>query len=650
MSRVILYINNEMVDLPPDVVIASTFQIGDITDIRSRKVSYTKEFKLPLTPTNRRVFQFADDEKSGTNIPYTTLPARLIQNGLEIIPTGTAVIEKCEGAFNIVIFSGPFDFFEAIKNRLISEVDFGEGLITWNAATKASCRKISGNASALLNPFVNYGQVDETALAFNMTYTGVAGGVQLPSVVYHKLIDKIISGAGYTKSGDVFNNADYQTIIIPFSRDSFSFGGSFVKNREFSARKTSSQTVTAASADVTYDVVDKQDGYGMFSKTTGIYDVNVGTVTHSDGREFNFGLFAEITFTVTSGTYRFRLVEAGNPGFPAIVSANYTAGTYTIALGYNDEDHAASLIPGASANYRIECNVVVAGSCAVTAAKFYNKVYGYNYLVTTPQFRVEEILPDISQTDLIRDFAIRFGVMFYEQNKILYAKYIKDIINDKTTARDWTAKRDVRKPDTLLYALDNYAQKNNFTYASTDDSYQEGQGDGFFSIANENIDEENPFHDSIFNGSATLKVVNTAPAEIMAAYIPIWDTLPTDWQTAFDTQPGLRILATRSKYSSEPTVNYNGVAESDYLIAYFMDANTPFQMDWQYAINQNYKQLVDSLDKAKVIKRFYRLTDLDIAILDLVKLVFDNGSYYMINKVENYVPGKSTGVQLFKVI
>jgi hypothetical protein len=40
--------------------------------------------------------------------------------------------------------------------------------------------------------------------------------------------------------------------------------------------------------------------------------------------------------------------------------------------------------------------------------------------------------------------------------------------------------------------------------------------------------------------------------------------------------------------------------------------------------------------------------ELDVATLDMLRMVFDNGSYFLINKIENYVPGQSVKVELFK--
>ena len=43
------------------------------------------------------------------------------------------------------------------------------------------------------------------------------------------------------------------------------------------------------------------------------------------------------------------------------------------------------------------------------------------------------------------------------------------------------------------------------------------------------------------------------------------------------------------------------------------------------------------------------LTDLDINNFDNLKLIHDDGAYFIVNQIYNYVPGKSTKVDLFKI-
>jgi hypothetical protein len=641
MTNTVIYINEEMVDVFANTVIAYTLQLGDIGDIRTRGVSYTNQFKLPITRTNKRILGFSQSEYSDSTIPYTRLRVKVIQNGIEIISNGVLIIDKVDELFHVAILDSTFDFFSAINGKYISELDFGEGLITWNDSKIDSCRKISGNTSALLCPVIQYGQFDLTGASFSMD-----DNAQLPSVRYSKIIEAIITNAGYSYSGDIFSNGKYLNMIVPYSRSRWGYGAGFKKNREFFAVNNTPIIVTNTNTTVTFDTIIQRDEFGMFDGGTGTYDTSVSP----EFRPFNFGIFGKVVVTITSGTYNLFL-STSNVDLPSIGSEDYSIGTHEISVGYSEEDTESSLIPDPSAFYKLVIQPVVAGSCTVTFAELYNRVYDGEYS-TTPVFNVEDVLPDITQEDFLKDFAIRFGLLFNEKNNVVYCTHIKDIINNKSNAVDWTYKRDVSYQDELRFDYRNYSQKNVFKYPSNDDMYKEGTSDGFFYVSNENIEEENDFYESIFYGTGTTTMTNATLEEISCAHIPVFDTPPTnDFTTLiFDNEPGDRLLLVREANATDPAVTINANSRTDYMVGYFNSSYGLNQMNFSTFIRDNYTELQSSLDKAKVITRYYRLSEMDIHNLDLTKLIFDNGAYYMISKIDNYKPGVSTKIELFKVL
>lgn len=112
---------------------------------------------------------------------------------------------------------------------------------------------------------------------------------------------------------------------------------------------------------------------------------------------------------------------------------------------------------------------------------------------------------------------------------------------------------------------------------------------------------------------------------------------------------GLNVAYVRDKLMNEDDVVYYQDAKSDYLVAFYDDVYNNLSCNWQHLINTNYTAFAMSLQRLKKISRYYLLTAVDIASLDLFKLVYDSGSYYMINSIENYIPGRTTKVELFKV-
>src|SRR5690606_1325477 len=95
---------------------------------------------------------------------------------------------------------------------------------------------------------------------------------------------------------------------------------------------------------------------------------------------------------------------------------------------------------------------------------------------------------------------------------------------------------------------------------------------------------------------------------------------------------------------------YNGVTSTDHLVAVFDDPISDRRIDWQYLIDNYYREFVLCLNEVKIVKRQYMLSPQDIASIDFFRLVYDDGEYFKIESVDNYVPGKPTKVTLFKVI
>src|ERR1700752_3727063 len=112
MNQIQLYLNNQLVDLSDDSPIALTFQINNLAEVQNQQGNTSNQFKLPLTQRNRRILGFPDNVIFTTNLPYQKYQAKLVQDGLEIVPYGIAELNGMDQDMaNITILSGNVDFF-----------------------------------------------------------------------------------------------------------------------------------------------------------------------------------------------------------------------------------------------------------------------------------------------------------------------------------------------------------------------------------------------------------------------------------------------------------------------------------------------------------------------------------------------------------
>ncbi|MFD2145481.1 hypothetical protein [Mucilaginibacter antarcticus] len=129
MNNIQLYINDQLVDLSDDAPIALTFQINNLAEVRNQQGNTSNQFKLPLTQNNRRILGFPDDVAFCTQAPYSKYPAKLVQDGLEVIPYGVAELNSVDNSSaNITILSGNVDFFDAIEGSLY---EMGDSKSVW---------------------------------------------------------------------------------------------------------------------------------------------------------------------------------------------------------------------------------------------------------------------------------------------------------------------------------------------------------------------------------------------------------------------------------------------------------------------------------------------------------------------------------------
>jgi len=190
-----VYINNAWIQVD-DVKIKR--QISDIGQFVT-KCNISEQFAIPKTKENRQTFEWLDDIKSNSTLPYIELDSKLKIDGNVVISSGKALIEKSGNNFEIIIRDGNIDFFRAIEGKTLTDLDLSDYDFTWDLDY------FKDNRDADDKPiFLNY--------SFGLGILDVAH--MLPFIPISLIVDKIISEAGYTKSGDFFSDNLYTQLLI----------------------------------------------------------------------------------------------------------------------------------------------------------------------------------------------------------------------------------------------------------------------------------------------------------------------------------------------------------------------------------------------------------------------------------------------------
>src|SRR6201996_3240265 len=219
MDQLQLYINDQLVDLSDDSPIALTFQINNLADVKNQQGNTSNQFKLPLTQRNRRILGFPDDVAFSSNLPYQQYQAKLIQDGLEIIPYGIGELNGIDqDTANITILSGNVDFFDAIDGKLYDMGDsttitsnYGQTLL-WkqydHAWTVNNVADSQTKTEGWIWPIVDYGAISPTSFTqkINVRY-------QRPGFFIKTAIDLLLQSARYKGAGSLLLDPLYPLMI-----------------------------------------------------------------------------------------------------------------------------------------------------------------------------------------------------------------------------------------------------------------------------------------------------------------------------------------------------------------------------------------------------------------------------------------------------
>jgi hypothetical protein len=637
-----IYINDQLVDVSPGTVMAKTIQAFDLfSPPGTVRANYTNQFALPMTSNNQRIFQFVDNVKSKTNYPYIQLPARVIQNGVEIIGSGIAIIQTTDTAYNINIYDGNYEFFNRIINLKLWDIDLSPLDQNWQVADIDNARNTTSGVVAAL---INFGQL----IASGTNIDAVTNGFRfMPSVYYQSIVDRLFKGFGYTYSGNIFSNPKYLKLIVP-CRNTYS--DPFCSAKEFCASAPGTDVfVSPVNPKVTFNQVS-------LNGSDNFYDgVNTYTVVNPHGSNpyFICNFQALINFTVTgTGHVNFTLWQNGvaqvvSPSFP--VGANQTCTLQVSGISMNEGGSTALRVKNGDTFFITASTVGGAPTVAINSGTFLNHLpqVGDSNSTNVPFadfngcfLEMKDLLPDMLITDFLQDFALRFGLLFTERKGQIIARNVDELINDTGNAVDWTLKRDKSVTPQNSFQFANFAQLNWFKNSNQADStLDENFASSNFPVPNSNLDPEN-IYTSPFNGSTTLATLGQYMAQAI-----IWDQVNLKYIADIDA----RLLLVRDALASDPQVQFNTTMRSDYKVAYFLDGKQPYQMNWQEFQSNAYTQFLIRMQNAKMVTRGYNLSDLDIINFNPLQLIYDDGAYFIVNQIQNYLPGKTTTVQLFKI-
>lgn len=263
-------------DVAETVSVPITFNIGDIRDLTSRKGTFSKTIVLDGTKNNNELLGHYYDVniQAGTFNINTLTKCQLIQNGVPILDEALLQLVSVnkvqsnnsyedEVSYTVLIKDSRAEFFTAITNANLTDLDFSDLNHTWDA-------------TAIVGSFVNtMADGYKYVMPFNNTNSYSANEFK-PAIYAKTYFDRIFAVAGFTYTWTELTAAHFDKLLIPYNGDT-----NDQDYNDYRVEATNTWTTTNVQAtgyNVTFsEAVDS--GWSEVIDTQGIFDPTTGKYT-----------------------------------------------------------------------------------------------------------------------------------------------------------------------------------------------------------------------------------------------------------------------------------------------------------------------------------------------------------------------------------
>jgi hypothetical protein len=652
MSDLIIYINDEALDLSESQVIAITKQAAKVGDFSKVLADGTNQIAVPMTAKNKAILDNSQLVQTESSIPYSRLTAKMVQEGIETIAEGFAIIETVEDKkFNIQIVGGNASFFNLIKDKNLRDlklVDFGQYWTNQNVIDSQT------STSGFIYALFEQSQQDQDTGEQTLTEAPetVHTELLLPCFFVKDLLDRIFSEQGFDFVCDIQSLTIFENLVVfaastpnrgedmshhncTISNDADYLSDQFGSHFLFPAATVEPvQTPYTAGADFQASLQLAADSKFVLTDSTNVtVTVNLiletataGTqgfigisYTREDGMQGALGQLVDIPLGVSqrSETFTFNCSkwEFENNIFFQIEFFSGFVPTTTIKAG---------------STFTVTANSLISNTAIST-------VFPYNY------FTGSLPVPNMSQVDFLKDFARVFQLVFdtNDVNGVVTAKRFDQIKENIPLAVDYSAKLQEGSQQ-LKFTFDGAAKRNLLKWKP--DNITGFNGQEIIFVDNENL----PFEKTLvevqqFAATSNITKFSTSVPSVglFAAGVPSNET--TD-----------RMFVIRRVTAGSPIdFDRNGsiLSTSDISFAYFSLTSFPDSLDFITLKQRFFLTIEQMMQNCLTITADFNLGISDIYNYNpfLPVYVQKFNSYFYLEKIENYLKGKLTKIKLIKL-
>jgi len=691
-----IQLENGFLDVKEGTVFPLNFAVGDIRDLTKRSGAFSKTITLVGSKNNNELLNHYYDVNisAGTFDINALTKCSVIQNGVPIMESALLQLlsvnknqqtDAYEQAveYEVLIKDTRVEFFTAITNRELTDLDFSDLNHTFSAAAI-----IDTFDNTITNGF-KYVLPYDTDNIYNVR--------QMKPAIYAKTyFDRIFATAGFQYEWSELAAARFDKLLIPYNGDSNTFDNQdYLVEATDSGFEVDTPTTSYGSYSNVTGWTEITDVQGSFNPSTGVYTIPI-TTTSSAGTGYTMEYEVEFDFILdnTSGndainsnnalTCRPRIAAA----FGSYVGqfSNITA-TQTVPINTTIAPGPTSLISGiktgtvAITQSTSGSGILIAGSTfqikignhtsytawfntSTSAASAVNLVMKVNRIrvriLPTANIQVmggilgmNQYVPlKIKQSDFVKSIFQMYNLFadsdVAQPNKLILRH--RDEYYDSGAEKDWSTKLMKDREQNLIFLPDLTAKKLKLTYKPDKDSPNEV----YTQMTDEIYGQLEYTFDNEYVKDTETKELIFSPTPVVAtsfdAYVPSlngeapktnirilydggqqscgsWDLI----EYGITGQLGVTVYPMIGHFDNAltPTFDINfATCDYYYYTPTTLTANTLYNLYWRRTVNQ--------INVGKMLVAYFHLNEADIQTLKLNDKIRIDNSWWNINKVIDY--------------
>lgn len=454
-----LYFDGLLAEHDNSETIAATYAINKIGQIAKRSSAKTNNYVLKFTTKNDLIFQNSRQINSASRLPYKLITHKAIIDGV-LVFDGFAFIDRTNSGYNIQGFQNSIDFYSIIKSKKLDELDISRFNHVRNDVTiQSSFTSNDGYTYAAYNTgkWTGY-QPNEDGLV------EIIPDDLYPSLFVHTLIKQICTDAGYVLSGDILNDPDFLSHLMPFNKfpvrsESYSFSAV-----PFSEDQSSFLLRGPGNGDENYiyDLIPDSDPSNALNN----FGWWVNPVKQTIKITMTYSMAAWATSIFDSAWVRTRIIKrnsssnspSSQTGDVALYNVRYTN---KIKQGVQVEV-TTTILPGEKIGIWVTMN----DNTAFHVDSF--SIETVEIATYDLEWDIKLGLPDITQDKLFLDVLNQYGLVpdiDNEQKTIELFKYNRI---ESGIPVDWSNKLDETEYPEVQFRFSDYAKSNYLRYSSDD--------------------------------------------------------------------------------------------------------------------------------------------------------------------------------------